>query len=354
MVRNLQYVCILLIFASIFFVVPAAADFSKISTGGTVYVGEGGLDISEVLNGATQIGWWAPGASITASSPDQIYNVAPPTNFEASPVVFESRTGPWYRLNSNGTANGTAFIVEDPQLSLRAEDITLGNIDVTNAWVPTGDSVGFTIETNLEDLSQRSDGSSNIITLYVQSPDGAIYSHLAPSNSGSASQSIVNISVPSPDTNTGSIWDTGNPEYTAGTYTIWAECNLNHMYDNYGVTGKTISQQITLTDESQNPLISVNAPTTSPTVLPTTLPVLTSPTSTPQTTLPPSTQPTSVPTTAVPTATSAPTTVTHVPTTVVPVTTASTIPLPTYSGGFEYPLALVAGLAVFGLYSRFK
>ena len=37
------------------------------------------------------------------------------------------------------------------------------------------------------------------------------------------------------------------------------------MYDNYGVTGKTISQQTSLLDQEQNPLISVNVPTTNPT-----------------------------------------------------------------------------------------
>jgi hypothetical protein len=244
--------------------------------------------------------------------------------------------------------NGPAFTVADPQLSVQAEDITLGNIDITNAWVPTGDSVTFKIETNLVDLSQRSDGSSNIITLYVQSPTGAVYSSLT-DNSGN-SHSLVNISIPSSPTTTSFNWNTGNHQYNSGTYTIWAECNLNNMYNNYGIAGKTISQQITLLDQDQNPLISVNVPTASPTASLATLPVLTSPTSTPRPTLPPTTRPAPVSTTVETTVTTVPATVTTVPT----VTTAATKPIATYSGGFEYSLALVAGLVAFCLYSRHK
>ena len=73
------------------------------------------------------------------------------------------------------------------------------------------------------------------------------------------------------------IWDTGNSLYPVGSYTIWAECDANSMKDNYDVTGKTISEQTSLLDQDQNPLISVNVPTTSPT----TQIATTSPTQTP-------------------------------------------------------------------------
>ena len=49
----------------------------------------------------------------------------------------------------------------------------------------------------------------------------------------------------------------GNPDrYAYGTYTIWAESNVNHMYDNYDREGKTISKKITLLNQAVNPLIS--------------------------------------------------------------------------------------------------
>jgi carbohydrate-binding DOMON domain-containing protein len=49
----------------------------------------------------------------------------------------------------------------------------------------------------------------------------------------------------------------GNPDvYPPGTYTIWAESNVNQMNDNYDVQGKTISKKITLLNQGQNPLIT--------------------------------------------------------------------------------------------------
>ena len=58
--------------------------------------------------------------------------------------------------------------------------------------------------------------------------------------------------VPGKGTN-GSVWDTANPNYRAGTYRVWAESNLNGMKDNYrdpsgaDYTGRTITGQYTLT-----------------------------------------------------------------------------------------------------------
>jgi carbohydrate-binding DOMON domain-containing protein len=55
----------------------------------------------------------------------------------------------------------------------------------------------------------------------------------------------------------------GNPAiYAPGTYTLWAESNVNRMNDNYDVTGKTISKKITLLNQGVNPLIT-KATTTS-------------------------------------------------------------------------------------------
>jgi hypothetical protein len=49
----------------------------------------------------------------------------------------------------------------------------------------------------------------------------------------------------------------GNPDvYPPGTYTLWAESNVNQMNDNYNVEGKTISKKITLLNQGQNPLIT--------------------------------------------------------------------------------------------------
>ena len=44
------------------------------------------------------------------------------------------------------------------------------------------------------------------------------------------------------------------------------------MKDNYNVMGKTVSPQISILVREQNPLISVNVPTTNPTIIATTVP----------------------------------------------------------------------------------
>jgi hypothetical protein len=176
--------------------------------------------------------------------------------------VFTQYTGPWYRLTAQGKPDGVAFIVADPTLDIRVIDTTV-NVDETNSWVSRGDQVAFRIDTNLNQIFSRGSSNSEGVTIRVQSPSGGTYSALV--DSSGTPHSLENLVVSTPSYETGSIWDTGNSQYSTGSYTIWAECNVNGMKDNYGIAGKTISQQTRLLDQDQNPLISVNVPTTSPT-----------------------------------------------------------------------------------------
>ena len=209
----------------------------------------------------------------------------------------------------------------DPRLDLKVEDTTV-DVDVTDKWVPTGDSIRFRIETNLVSISQRPGVSSTPITIKVQSPDGAIYTSLV--NSAGMSTSTVDIPVTSTPYFTGSIWDTGRVAmYPTGTYTVWAECNVNFMNDRYGAAGKTMSRQISLLNQDQNPLYHPTTLTTIPTTLPTIIPT------TQSTTVSQTTQITSIPTTSVPSEPST-TITTQIPT---------PSPTQTKSPGFEGILA---------------
>jgi hypothetical protein len=130
----------------------------------------------------------------------------------------------------------------------------------------------------------------------------------------------------------------GNPnQYPPGTYTLWAECNVNRMKDNYGQTGKTISSQFSLLNQGVNPLIRTytSAATALPTTrIPTAVPTLTTPPATV------ATQPPTVVTTIL--ITPPPPTATAVPPTPVPTKKAP---------GFEVLLAgaaLLIGLAACG------
>jgi len=333
MVNNmLKTGIVLLVFASLFLVGPVTAAINTITTGATVFIGEDGLDITGAMGGDFRIGWWASGASPTTSSPDYSIPVSNPANFYVSPTDFGSHTGAWYRLNSLGSVNGAAFTVVDPRLDLKVEDTTV-DVDVTDKWVPTGDSIRFRIETNLISISQRPGVSSTPVTIKVQSPDGAVYTSLV--NSAGISTSTVDIPVTSTPYFTNSIWDTGRLAiYPTGTYTLWAECNVNFMNDRYGEVGKTTTRQISLLNQDLNPLYHTTTPTTVPTTLVTVTPT------TQSTTVSQTTQITSIPTTPVPSEPST-TITTQIPT---------PSPTQTKSPGFEGILAsaaIILGLVLF-------
>jgi hypothetical protein len=240
---------------------------NTIAAGEAVFIGEEGLNITFALNGDREIGWWASGASIATSSPSYSMVVPDPVNFYVSPTDFGSRTGNWYRLPTNKTP---VFNVVDPNLDVRIEDTTV-SVDVTDKWVPSGDEMRFRINSNLVPISQRAGMASVPITIKVQGPDGAIYTSLV--NKAGTTTSIVNIPVTTTPYYTGAIWWTDTSKYMPGTYVVWAECNVNRMMDNYGVTGKTISAQVTVLNQEQNPLIgggTVKA-TTAATAVPATI-----------------------------------------------------------------------------------
>jgi hypothetical protein len=285
MISGIVKICIIVVIGSLCLLGPvtASASISTIMPGNTVFIGEQGLDITAAMEGDTQIGWWASGALIDGSSANLRIPVSNPISFSISQNEFGSYTGSWYHLDPSGKANGTAFIVADPYLDIRIEDTTV-NVDVTDKWVPTGDEIGFIINTNIAQMaSQRS--SPALITIKVQPPGGGEYSSLV--NAAGIPVPIVEIPVSTSPYNTNTIWDTGNRAlYGPGTYSIWVECNVNRMNDNYGVTGKTISRKTSLLNQDQNPLINEYVPTTNPTTQATVNPTTKSTTATlsPQTT----------------------------------------------------------------------
>jgi len=278
MIKNGVRILIFLVCLSLFCAGPASAAINTIQRGNAVFIGEEGLDISAAMGADTKIGWWASAADITTTSPTKTIDLTGRiTSFMVSPSEFDGYLGNWYRLNSTGKSDGIAFLVVDPQLVLKVEDTTV-QVDVELLkWIPTGDDIRFRIDTNLVQMaSQRLVPPP--ITIKVQSPDGGIYSSLL--NAAGTPTSIVEIPVNKIPYYTGSIWNMGNSAvYAPGTYIIWAESNVNQMKDNYDVTGKTISKQITLLNQGVNPLIT--KATTMPTQT-TTIPTLATPRATTQ------------------------------------------------------------------------
>ena len=324
---------------------PVSGAINTVSQGGTVFIGEQGLDISAAMDGDTKIGWWASAASISQSAPSNTYQVSSPRSFTVSQSTFGSYPGVWYRMNSSDVVNGSAFTVADPTLAIQVEDTTV-NVDVTNKWVPTDDEIRFRIDTNLLPIAGRAGQSSVPITIKVQDPSGATYSSLI--DSTGTSKSIVEYPVTGTPFYTPSLWDTGQrATYPVGTYTIWAECNANSMKDNYNQAGKTVSQKVTLQNQDHNPIISGNYPATTTTKV-----AVVTPVSTTQTTVTPvitTSTPTPVITTTVVTS-AAPT---SPPTTVPPATTAPTRQ-PTHTPGFDGAIVTFALCCLVIGYHRIK
>ena len=321
-----------------FFTGPVCAAINTIPVGGTVFIGEQGLDVSGgVAPAPIDIGWWASGAAIATSSPDKQISIPDPTNFFVSPTEFSSRTGTWYRL----PAKTVIFNVVEPQLALKVEDTSV-SVDVTDKWVPTDDQIRFRLEHNLGSIAQRAGQTSTPITIKVQAPDGGVYSSLV--NKAGTATSIVNIPVTTTPFYTDSIWDTGQRSiYMPGSYTIWAECNVNSMKDNYNFAGKSVSQKSTLLNQDQNPLIGGKYQTS------TTVPVTTKVVTTVQSPIPTIT---SVPTSVKPViaeTTQIPTIQTTPPLTI---TTTQALPTTTKSPGFTGVLTGLAALISLIVYIR--
>lgn len=327
--------------------VMAAAPISTIIQGNTVFLGEEGLDVTQALNGAyygqacgasvdqanltgtphlTQIGWWASAANIYNTAPSRTLDLGSRSaSMMIAPSDFVGYTGNWYLLESNGAAyknpvsgcgcdaNGCSaslvFTVQDPDLDIRVYDATLGVDATSNGWITTDSEVEFRIRTNLYQIADRPGVPAVPIEIHVQSPDGATYSALI--NKAGTTTSLTDIPVSTSPYSTGPIWDTGRHDtYPYGTYSIWAECNVNSMKDNYPVSGKTYTPFTGILDQDRNLAIDVNARTATPTAVATSAPTIKTTAPTPaQTALTTpatlQTTPSTIPPTALPTATAA-------------------------------------------------
>ena len=275
-------------------VIPAmAAGLNSIPPGGTVYLGEEGLDITAAAGASNQVAWFPSTAQSGSQNPEKVIDIGSvKLSFYVNPVDFASRNGNWYQWPSADGTVGTAvvaFRVADPYLALKFEDTTV-NVDVTGKWAPRGDELKFRIESNLGEMTGR-DIAGAPVTIKVQTPEGAVLSALADKT---GTYHSLDITVSKSPEYTIWAWDTGNAAYAPGTYTIWAESNANHMKDNYNQEGKTVSATPNLQVQAENPIISATVPST-------TMPIQVT---TPQITMSVTTVITSVPTT-IPTSTAA-------------------------------------------------
>jgi hypothetical protein len=202
-----------------------------ISPGDTVFLGEGGLDISRAVPNPYQaVASFASGTRLDAQ-PESIVLLSQKTGQYI--LNSQYRTGSWYCWNTQtDTVGPLAFIVAEPFVTLRIKDKTAGT-DVTNGDLASGNLGDFQISTNLWPVTKRSGynaATDGFIDILLQSPLGATYVSVATPD---GEKSLTSLS-PSVDPwlwgdQTGGWKTTG---YESGTYTASISLDLNSMQDN--------------------------------------------------------------------------------------------------------------------------
>lgn len=255
---ELVVICIVLLLMGI---CQAGTGMNIIAPGGTVFLGEEGLDISaaKVYDGS-RIGWWAPGSS-RSNEPTEIISITSPNSYYISPSLFSGKEGLWYLWPEGNPV----FQVKKPQISLRIHDET-ADFDATGKWVPRGDAISFKISSNVYEANSRG-GSGGQADIVLTSPEGAKYSSVS---GPSGSFSLSGIPLTSSLTSTGPVWSTGGA--AVGTWTIQAELSMNRIKDNIQEIGIGISAPVNVLIQNVNPLIkspvAVNIETPSKEVIP--------------------------------------------------------------------------------------
>lgn len=241
---NTQTLLIVFIFLAGLFISPVVADLKIIRAGGTIFLGEEGLDITASgIEDGGQIGWWAPGSS-RSSEPTEIMSVSNPTSFYVSPSTFSGKEGLWYAWPDQTPV----FQVKKPQISVRVYDES-SDFDASGKWVPRGDAISFRISSNVYEANSRGgpDGQVDIILI---SPQGA---RLSSVSGPSGSLSLTGIPLTSSLTSTGPVWSTGGVD--SGTWIVQAELSMNRIKDNFPDMGSGISTPVEILIQNVNPLI---------------------------------------------------------------------------------------------------
>ena len=281
--------------------IPAGAAINTIAAGGTVFIGEEGLDITAAgaVPGSSLV-WYGPGGTISGSPAAQV-TVGDPESFYASPASFSGKTGPWFLL----PGNSLAFYIKEPSLGIRVVDYSSDFVLGTgSSWLPKGDTAGFRIDTNLWEMSLREGVTGAPLIIRLTGPGGVQFSSVG-------GYSLVDVPVSSVPFETGPVWPTGQSEYPSGSYTVYVRCDANDISDNNPAPGKAISESVTLLLQKDNPLITrttaIPPASSPPTSMPTPSATMTALTGTSTTT---ATAPPTAPQTQATTPTAAPSTTT--------------------------------------------
>lgn len=254
---------------------PAGASTrtSIVDPNATVFIGEQGLNITSVMGDEVWIAWYTSTQNPNIDSPTKLIDVSSTKlNFFVSPSDFVGYDGWWFKYNTTTSTNtGDAFTVRDPDLFLYLNDTTTGTINPSS--VVQGDELSFDIRTNMSRIASLAPPFMPTSTRINRGGDvdGYIDIKVREDSTGTVFTSLYNnTQLPQPllgryvDTypyqwsypcHLPYSWSTGVViggvnAYRPGSYTVWAESNLNGMKDNYknagaDYVGKTVSARHT-------------------------------------------------------------------------------------------------------------
>lgn len=273
---------VLVVVSALAFAAPASAVLTNIQQGNTVFLGESGLvlapNVFYTSGGVVddQLAYFS-GSNPATDSPQYVF--APSKNsFYVDSPTFSDRLGQWYSYPNGSKNNHVAINVNKPSLGLRLWAYRAGgnSFDITNGKIVQGEALDFRIDSNLYPIFQRTGvtASDGGVDIRVKNQVGATLTALYDC-SGTA-VSIVNIHPNIqqfflPSGTVACVWDTGNSEYKTGSYTVWAECNVNGMMDNLGaIEGETITPTLgtlrSTPTQTSTPVATTAIATTSTTV----------------------------------------------------------------------------------------
>ena len=156
---------------AIFAVAPAnaASDAfaTNISAGDSIYLGESGLKITNILKeGNRTLAWYSAGSNPSKDTPAKTITLTDTelSNLYIDQARFGEHTGPWYAYNLNGTKI-------EPELAFYVMDLSLGMelyqrkgmVPINDKKIIENESVSIRIDSSSAPLFQRAYTEANLI-----------------------------------------------------------------------------------------------------------------------------------------------------------------------------------------------
>jgi PGF-pre-PGF domain-containing protein len=231
--------------------ITGSDPFRTILKGEQVFIGESGLNMTDLAPTGSVISWYPSGANI-ANPSSRTVRIADSNNFAVSPGNFAGYAGTWYIGNPPASSSDVAFVVVDPAINVMVWDAD-DDKDVSGTTVPAGHRLLFRVDTNAYSAASRQfvGDSSGFVGINLTDPSGArlagVYNmSVSETNSKSYNlkkQFLVNMNPWYWGNGIDKYWNTSATDissariYPDGTYTVGTRLFLNNISDNYKNNG---------------------------------------------------------------------------------------------------------------------